>query len=59
MPSTATPTHQHHDVMALQERIVELQQKLSEKAIPSASHDVEQELAEKSVSALSTATFEL
>lgn len=49
--NTATPTHQHHDVIALQERIVELQQKLSERAMPPTSHDIEQELADKSVSA--------
>lgn len=50
VPSTAPPTDQHHDVIALQERIVELQQQLSERAMPPSSHDMEQELEDKSVS---------
>lgn len=51
-PSTlATPSPQYDDVMALQERIVQLQQKLSEGATPSLNTDMEEELAEKSVSA--------
>lgn len=48
VPNIAPPTHQHHDIIALQERIVELQQQLSERAMPPSSHDMEQELADKS-----------
>lgn len=52
VPNTAPPPHQHHDVIALQEKIVELQQQLSERAVPPTSHDdMEQELEDKSVSA--------
>ena len=51
-PTVATPTPQYNDVAALQERVVQLQQKLSEEATPTINSDMEAELAQKSVSTI-------
>ena len=51
-PTVSTPTPQHNDVIALQQRIVKLQQQLTEGA--PVTSDLQRELAEKSVGVVMT-----